>query len=143
MLSSTIRTLIGGTVPSNKPAGGGCGGFLSFFGFGRGDATRVGGGVDTATCEESSGSGLDNRGVVDELGFDASDPTRDRVCRGPRTIACAFGVLLLVFPERTVGDEVFMRPLNWGLRFLAVAVPGEAGTEGIWPVVKMEIDEGC
>lgn len=74
MLSSTMRTLIGGTELSNKPAGklgGSTGfGFLRFFS-GRGEATRGVGGVEVWRTDSTGTGGVGTGAFVVAECFDS------------------------------------------------------------------------
>lgn len=71
MLSSTMRTLIGGTVPSLRPLkadlkSGEAELFLSFRdGRARGDVPRAGGGVRALACGDSGAGGIGGVGTAE------------------------------------------------------------------------------
>jgi hypothetical protein len=84
MLSSTINTLIGGTVLSKRPGGRlGVSAPLSFFRFSlrRGDATRGVGGFEVCRAGSGAGAGgVGREGLLEDGERLASD--EDESCRG-------------------------------------------------------------
>lgn len=134
-LSSTIRTLIGGTAPSgSNPAGDACC-FLSFLILvDNGDATRAGGGVWTVWGISSvggvgigGGGGGWSRLAASELPLERARMT-DPAAVTPGPGACM------------VGDEVASRLVPGRVGPLRVPPPGDPGRFDTWPVVNTAIE---
>lgn len=122
MLSSTIRTLIGGTAPSSKPAGsdGWSALFLIFLlslllTCGRGDATGCGGGgVETlrSGCSKEAG-GLGRGGGIGApfIGFETSGRLGLTLGLTKSRVTSAIPLLAILGTDvRIVGEDVCWRP---------------------------------